>query len=92
MINIKNKYKIIISCILICLFGLLMVYSSSTIWAEYKFNDSFKFVKAQSIFFVIGISLIIFFNKLDINYLKKKSNLIKINLVVLSKLLKFFLF
>ena len=37
---IKNKYKIIISCLLICLFGLLMVYSSSKIWAEYKFNDS----------------------------------------------------
>ena len=32
-----------ISVILLSLFGLLMIYSSSSIWAEYKFNDQFKF-------------------------------------------------
>ena len=29
----------------LCLFGLMMIYSSSCVWAEYKFNDSFKFFK-----------------------------------------------
>lgn len=74
----KNKFDkiLLISTLTLAIFGIIMIYSASFVWAEYKFNDSFKFVKAQSIFFVIGISLIIFFNKLDINYLKKKSNLI----------------
>ena len=53
-----------------------MIYSASFVWAEYKFHDQFKFVKAQSVFFIIGIFLIIFFSKLDINFLKKKANLI----------------
>ena len=48
---------IIISCILICLFGLLMVYSSSTIWAEYKFNDSYKYLKTQFLFLTSRVNI-----------------------------------
>ena len=35
----KTGFKILISVIIISLFGLLMIYSSSSIWAEYKFDD-----------------------------------------------------
>ena len=53
-----------------------MIYSASFVWAKYKFNDEFKFVRSQFIFFIIGIILIFLINKIDINYLKKKSNII----------------
>ena len=42
-----------------------MIYSASSIWASYKFHDAFKFVKSQSIFFVIGIVLCLFLSRID---------------------------
>ena len=72
----KFDYKLFISVILLSLFGILMIYSSSNIWAEYKFNDSFKFMKNQFIFFVIGIILMYAISKINYNFYKKKSNLI----------------
>src|SRR5690625_6448208 len=35
--------------------GLIMVYSSSHVWAEYKYNDSFFFVKRQLLFAGVGV-------------------------------------
>ena len=32
------------------LLGILMIYSSSSVWAEYKFNDPLKYVKHQFLF------------------------------------------
>ena len=46
----KIDKLILISVVIISLFGLLMIYSSSSIWAEYKFNDPYKFLKTQAIF------------------------------------------
>ena len=31
-----------------------MIYSASNIWAEYKFHDSFHYVKQQALFTVAG--------------------------------------
>ena len=67
---------LLLSMIVLAIFGIIMIYSASFVWAEYKFNDSFKFVKAQGIFFLVGLFLIYLFLKIDINFLKKKSNLI----------------
>lgn len=72
----KYDKLLLIAVILICVFGIIMIYSASSIWAEYKYNDPFKFVKAQSIFFIIGLLLIIIISKLNINILYKKANLI----------------
>lgn len=36
--------------------GLMMVYSASAIWAEYKFNDPFFFAKRQLLFAGVGIA------------------------------------
>ena len=69
--------KILLICtIILSLFGITMIYSASFVWAEYKFNNPYKFAYAQGIFFIIGIFLMFLINKLDINYLKKKSNII----------------
>ncbi len=53
-----------------------MIYSASSIWAEYKFHDAFKFVKAQGLFFGIGIFLMLFLSKIDHHLYLKKANLI----------------
>lgn len=72
----KIDYKLFISVIILAIFGALMIYSSSSIWAEYKFNDSFKFFKNQFIFLIIGSILMGVLSKIDYNLYKKKSNLI----------------
>lgn len=68
-----NK-KLFISCIILSLFGLLMVYSSSSVWAEYKFNDPFKYVKNQGLFLIVGILSMYFISKLDYKKYYKYSN------------------
>jgi cell division protein FtsW len=51
-----------------------MIYSASNIWSEYKYNDPYKFIKNQLLFFIIGLILIYIITKLDINFIKKNSN------------------
>ena len=46
----KYNKLLLLAVILISLFGLLMIYSSSNIWAEYKYNDPYKNLKSQAIF------------------------------------------
>ena len=62
--------------LLLSVFGLLMIYSSSSIWAVYKFKDSFHYLKYQSIFFIIGIFLMIIISKIDYKFYYKYSNII----------------
>ena len=72
----KIDYKLLIAVILIASFGIVMIYSASSVWAEYKFLDAFKFVKAQGMFFLIGIVVMLVLAKLDYNLYYKKANLI----------------
>lgn len=67
---------LLIAVIIISIFGVMMIYSSSNIWAEYKFNDSFKYLKLQSIFLIIGIILMIIISKIPYSYYKDKANVI----------------
>jgi len=62
----KKMDKILFfTVVVLAIFGLLMIYSSSSIWAEYKFNDSFHYLKYQGIFFIIGLGLMIFISKIN---------------------------
>ncbi|MBQ3307279.1 MAG: putative lipid II flippase FtsW [Bacilli bacterium] len=72
-----------ISTILISLFGILMIYSSSSIWAEYKFNDSYHFIKYQSFFLLMGIILMIMTSRIDYHIYYKYSNLLLIGSIIL---------
>lgn len=74
----KNKidYKLFIAVILIAAFGLIMIYSASSIWADYKFDDPFKFIKAQGMFFIIGIFVMLFLSKVDYHIYFEKANVI----------------
>jgi len=76
---VKQKYfdiLLFIAIIVISLFGIVMIYSASSIWAEFKFNDPFKFVKAQGVFFIAGIIGMLILSKIDYKIYKKKANLI----------------
>lgn len=74
----KIDYKLLVFIILISLFGILMIYSSSSIWAEYKYHDSFRYLKLQSIFFIISFIVMIIVSKIDYTYYLKKANIILI--------------
>ena len=53
-----------------------MIYSSSSVWAEYKFNDPFKYLKSQSLFLIVGIAIMIIVSKIDYLQYKNKANII----------------
>ncbi len=53
-----------------------MIYSSSYIWAEYKYNDAFKYAKNQLIFAILGIGLIKIIASINPKIYYNKSNLI----------------
>lgn len=82
------KYKInillLISILLIAIFGLIMITSSSYVWAEYKFNDPLKYFKHQAFFLGISVILMIIVSKIDYQiYLEKANTLLIISLVLL---------
>lgn len=75
----KQKQRdnlLMVAVILLGIFGIFMIYSASSIWAEYKFHDAFKFVKAQGIFFLVGILFMNVLSKIDYRLFYKKANLI----------------
>jgi len=74
----QQKYRKILffTMLLLIIFGCVMIYSSSYIWAEYKFNDSLKYVKQQALFAVLGLFLMYIVTKFDTDFYYKKTNLI----------------
>lgn len=62
--------------LLLSLFGILMIYSSSSIWADYKFHDSFHYVKYQGVFFIVGIILMLLVSKISYHVYYKYANVI----------------
>ena len=69
----KMHIYLFISVLILSLFGLIMIYSSSYVWAGYKFNDSFRYVKQQGLFLVIGIFLMIVISKINYSIYSEKA-------------------
>ena len=65
-----NKW-LFIDVIVLMLFGLLMIYSSSSIWAEYKFGNKYHFLIYQSIFILIGVILMYILPKIKVSFYYK---------------------
>lgn len=76
-------YFLFISVIIISIFGIIMIYSASSIWAEFKYQDAFKYIKQQGLFFLVGILVMLFSSKISLDFLKKKANLILIGCFLL---------
>ena len=81
----KNSIDIVllISVLSISIFGIIMIYSASYVWAEYKFNNPYKFVINQGIFFIIGIILMMIISKIDYRKYYEKSNILLITCSIL---------
>ena len=79
----KDRNFLLISVFLISLFGLIMIYSSSNIWALYKYNDAFKYLKSQGLFLLMGYFLLFITSKINYNYYYKYSNIIIITCIIL---------
>lgn len=76
MKKIRIDLSLLIVTILLLIFGLLMVYSASSVVASYKYNDEFYFIKRQAIFAGISIVLLIVIICVDINKIYKFTTLI----------------
>lgn len=79
----KIDIVLLISILLISIFGIVMVYSASYVWAEYKFNDPYKFVKHQALFFLVGLILMYFISKIDYHKYFDKANVLLIFALIL---------
>jgi len=71
---VKTDKILLISTIILISFGIIMVYSSSNVWALYKYNDAFKFVKSQIVFFIVGLVLIRLLLNINPSLYEKYSN------------------
>lgn len=74
---------LIVSIIAISIFGLIMIYSSSYVWAEYRFNDPLRFAKNQGLFLVVGIFLMLFISKIPYQIYQRYSNTLLLICVLL---------
>ena len=77
-----SLYLFLITITLV-IFGIIMIYSASSIWAEYKFNDAFKYVKHQTIFASLGIFLIIILRNVNYRFYFKNSSTIFVVCIIL---------
>lgn len=77
-----RKY-LIISFLTLAVIGLLMVYSSSLIWANYKYGNGGYFLIRQFIFFLIGIFLFILVSRINTLSLQKYRNYILLFAIIL---------
>ena len=81
----KKRYDIILflAVVLLTIFGIIMIYSASYIWANYKFNNPYKYVISQTVFFIIGIIIMLIIRKIDYKIYYKKANIILISCLLL---------
>ena len=70
----KNGILLAIGVVVISLFGLFMVFSSSNIWALYKYHNAYKYVINQGIFFILGLIMMYFVSKVDYRIYQKYAN------------------
>lgn len=80
-----KKYLVIynVALLIIILIGLVMIYSASSIWAEYKTGNQFYYLERQSLFLGVGLIGYIFASKIDHHFWKKHANIILICCLIL---------
>ena len=70
----KIDYKLLLAVITISIFGIVMIYSASYVWAEYKFHNPYKFVINQGVFFIVGLVAMYVISKIDYHIYLKRCN------------------
>lgn len=79
----KYDKLLFIVVLLMGLFGIVMIYSASYIWADYKFHDPYKYVKSQVLFYLMGIIIILLLKRIDANIYYKYANIILFSSLIL---------
>ncbi len=81
----NKRYSLYITFItfLLVVFGVFMVYSASSVWALAKFNDSFYYLKRQSLFALLGGIGFFIMTKISSDFLYKNATKIMIVSLVL---------
>lgn len=69
--------------LLLLLIGIVMVYSSSNVWALYKYGDSFFFVKRQLLFMVVGLTMMVIIAYIPYRYWLQNVHIIIISCFLL---------
>lgn len=72
----RKRTILIISIVLLSLFGLIMIYSASNVWASYKFNDQYKYLKMQGLFLIVSYILLFIVSRIPYSIYKDKANII----------------
>lgn len=68
---------------IIILLGLVMIYSASSVWAEYKTGNPYYYLLRQGLFFVVGFVGYLFASKIPYQFWQKHANKIFIICLVL---------
>lgn len=79
----KRNIIIISLTSFLVLFGVVMITSASFVWAEYKFNNPFKFCINQSVFALLGFFLMLITSKIDYKLYYKHANVLFFGAIVL---------
>ncbi len=72
--NIKVDKILLFAVITLSLFGVMMIYSASSVWALYKFEDSFHYVKYQGVFLLVSLLILYIVSKIDYTLYYKYAN------------------
>ena len=69
-----RKKIILFITLFLTVFGIVMITSSSSVWAEYKFGNPYKFTMHQSLFALIGVILMFVISNIDYKLYYKHAN------------------
>lgn len=71
--DVRHRFDMIfaLSVILVTLYGTIMVFSAGTAYAEARYNDSLYFVKRQTIWLIMGFTVMYVASHIDPNLYKK---------------------
>lgn len=86
--NVPPDYLLLSVIFVLLMIGLVMVYSSSNIWAEYKYADSLFFIKRQLIFASLGVVAMLFIMNIPYPIWKKYAKILLLICFILLIIVK----
>ena len=72
----RVDYLLLIAVFIISIFGLVMIYSASYVWADYKFDNPYRFIITQGIFLILGYVIMYVMLKIPYTRYLSKANVI----------------
>ena len=80
-----KKYYFVYNCILFSIIsiGLIMIYSASSVWAEYKTGNPYYYLLRQGLFFGVGLVCYLIASKIPYNFWFKHANKIFIACLIM---------